>query len=111
MLRWLSWLFPITVYLLLFLLVKGFLLGLGVGVGFLLHWLLPEIDLGMGILIGVVVTGMAIHFFARLGNLAAPEVEEVEEGEGEGEEPPWSRIAVLPVDPFSSRRKRRRRRK
>jgi len=42
--------------------------GLGIGIGFLLHWLFPAIDLGMAVLIGVVASGWAIHFFVRLYN-------------------------------------------
>ncbi len=46
--------FTILVYLVL----KLVLLALGIGVGWLLHWLIPAIDLGLGVLIGVVATGL-----------------------------------------------------
>ncbi len=54
--------FVSTVYLI----INVALLGLGCAVGFLLHWLLPEVDLGIGVLIGVVATGFTIHFFSRI---------------------------------------------
>jgi NhaP-type Na+/H+ or K+/H+ antiporter len=38
-----------------YLLIKAVLLAIGVGIGFLLHWMLPAVDLGIGILIGRVV--------------------------------------------------------
>lgn len=42
------------------------LLGIGVGVGFVLHWLISGVDMGLAILIGVAASGMALHFFWRL---------------------------------------------
>jgi F0F1-type ATP synthase assembly protein I len=50
----------------IYLLINLGLIGLGVGIGFLLHRMLPSVDLGMGILIGVVATGFSIHYYARL---------------------------------------------
>jgi hypothetical protein len=52
--------------LLVFILINLGLIALGVGLGFLLHRLLPSVDLGMGILIAVVATGFSIHYFIRL---------------------------------------------
>ena len=49
----------------LYLVICVLLLAPGVGIGFLLHWVLPEVDLGIGILIGVVATGFSTHFFVR----------------------------------------------
>ena len=48
-------------FLFIYLLVKTFLIALGVGIGFLLHWIVPAIDVGMGVLIGVVATGFSIY--------------------------------------------------
>ena len=50
----------------IFLLITLLLLGVGLGIGSLLHWLVPAVDLGMGMLIGVVTTGLALHLLARL---------------------------------------------
>ena len=52
-----------------YLLTNLFVLGLGTGMGFLLHWILPAVDLGVGILIGVVTSSISIYFFARLSSL------------------------------------------
>jgi hypothetical protein len=43
----------------------GFLVP-GMVLGYLLHRLFPAVDLGIGILIGLVVTGLSVHFFVRL---------------------------------------------
>jgi divalent metal cation (Fe/Co/Zn/Cd) transporter len=56
----------VIVLFIVYLLIKILFLGVGIGIGFLLHWMLPAVDLGMGILIGVVATGVAVHFFIRL---------------------------------------------
>ncbi len=50
--------------------INLFLLGFGLVIGFLLHWILPAVDLGVGILIGVITTGFAANFFSRLNNLS-----------------------------------------
>ncbi len=59
--------------LLVFLLIVGVigavLLALGTGIGFLLHWLLPSVDLGIGILIGVITIGFTAQLFARISSL------------------------------------------
>jgi NhaP-type Na+/H+ or K+/H+ antiporter len=49
-----------------YLVIETLLLGMGVVVGFLLHWLWPAVDLGIAILIGVVATGFSAHFYGRL---------------------------------------------
>ena len=54
------------VTLTLYLVIKVFLLGVGSAVGFLLHWMVPAVDLGSSILIGVVATGLSVHFFGKL---------------------------------------------
>ena len=52
--------------IIVYLFIKVVLFAIGVGIGFLLHWMLPTVDLGIGILIGVVATGIAVHFFKQL---------------------------------------------
>jgi hypothetical protein len=52
--------------LLVYLLINLGLITVGVGIGFLLHRMLPSVDLGTGILIAVVATGFSIHYFIRL---------------------------------------------
>jgi hypothetical protein len=43
-------------------------IALGAGIGLLLHWALSAVDLGTGILIGVVSIGFTLHYFVRLMN-------------------------------------------
>jgi len=44
-------------FLLMVFLSMGVWMAIGLGVGFLLHWLVPAIDVGMATLIGVVTLG------------------------------------------------------
>jgi hypothetical protein len=56
-------------FLLIFGTIGTILLALGAGIGFLLHWLLPSIDLGIGMLIGVITIGFTAQLFARISSL------------------------------------------
>jgi len=56
-------------FLMIYQVILVILLGVGVGVGFVLHWLIPGVDMGLAILIGVITSGMAIHFYGRLTGL------------------------------------------
>ncbi|MFL5800309.1 MAG: hypothetical protein ACJ8CR_00915 [Roseiflexaceae bacterium] len=85
--------------------IKLLLLALGFGIGLLLHWLVPSIDLGIGVLIGVVATGFSVQFFGRITSLPLPDFGQDIEQEPELEPPP----TIVYVDPPSSRRKGRRR--
>jgi hypothetical protein len=53
-----------------FLLLYGFInigiIAVGAASGMLLHWCFPGVELGTWILIGVIATGISIHFFFRL---------------------------------------------
>ena len=46
-------------------------MAIGLGVGFLLHWLVPAIDLGMATLIGVVTLGGCFLWLSRISTLEA----------------------------------------
>lgn len=48
-----------------YLLFNVLLIALGTGIGFLLHWILPAVEIGMSILIGVVASGISLHFWIR----------------------------------------------
>ena len=54
----------------------------GIGIGLLLRWVLPSVDLGMGILIGIVSIGLSIHLLQRI--LSLGEVLGVPEGDDGG---------------------------
>ncbi len=61
-----------------YLLFNALLIALGTGIGFLLHWILPAVEIGMGILIGVFVSGISIHLwiqmYSYLGDYAEEEL-------------------------------------
>jgi hypothetical protein len=57
------------VFLLLFGTIGAVLLVLGTGLGFLLHWLMPSVDFGIGILIGVITIGFTAQLFGRISSL------------------------------------------
>lgn len=56
-------------FLLLFGIIGAVLLTLGTGLGLLLHWLMPSVDFGIGILIGVITIGFTAQLFARISSL------------------------------------------
>ncbi|HEX6607174.1 MAG TPA: hypothetical protein VF276_09700 [Chloroflexia bacterium] len=91
-------------FLVIYLVILVLLLVVGVGVGFVLHWLIPGVDMGLAVLIGVLTSGMAIHFYGRLTGL-------IEEAEPLDEEPPPGRpvsVRMYPVEQFAPRRSRKR---
>jgi len=55
--------------LLIFGAICALLLLLGTGIGFMLHWLMPSVDFGIGILIGVITIGFTAQLFARISSL------------------------------------------
>ena len=91
-------------FLTIFLLIMGVLVGFGMGVGVLVRWLMPAIDVGVGTLIGVVATGFSLLFFGRLMTLPDPYLEE-------DMEPHilW-RMTPPRMESLASRRKRQRKR-
>jgi hypothetical protein len=58
-------------FLLMVLLSMGVWMAIGLGVGFLLHRLVPAIDLGMATLIGVVTLGGCFLWLSRISTLDA----------------------------------------
>ena len=62
--------------LFLYLLFNTLLIALGIGIGFLLHWILPAVEIGMSILIGVVASGISLHFGIQLNSFLGDYVEE-----------------------------------
>src|SRR5262250_2707982 len=58
-------------FLLMVLLSMGVWITIGLGAGFLLHWLIPAIDPGMGTLIGVVTLGGCFLWLSRISTLEA----------------------------------------
>ena len=58
-------------FLLMVFLSMGVWMAIGLGVGVLLHWLVPAIDLGMATLIGVVTLGGCFLWLSRISTLDA----------------------------------------
>ena len=58
-------------FLIMVLLSMGVWMAIGLGVGFLLHRLVPTIDLGMATLIGVVTLGGCFLWLSRISTLEA----------------------------------------
>jgi hypothetical protein len=91
-------------FLMMTLLSMGVWIAVGLGVGFVLHRLVPAIDVGMGTLIGVVALGGCFLWLSRISTLEALySHDDIEESDAT-----WS--TRLQVEPRPSRRKRRRRR-
>lgn len=90
--------------LILFLLILTLLCVPGLGIGFLLHWTIPAIDLGTGTLIGVVAVSASAYFFLQVMAL-------LEKTHAEQLEANWSetgRNVLESMRPGGSRRSQRR---
>ena len=80
-------------------LLLGGVVGGGLGIGVLLHWVVPAIDVGMGTLSGMVAMGVALVSFGYIMTLAEP-LEAVEEASpAVWRLTPLSRAARLPRRP------------
>jgi hypothetical protein len=79
-------------------------IAVGLGVGFLLHGLIPSIDLGMGTLIGVVTLGGCFLWLSRISTLEALYGDD----DIEPSDSRWS--TTSPAESRPARRKHRRRR-
>lgn len=55
----------LLVIVLVYLVILLVIVGLGTGIGFLLHWVMPAVELGIGIVIGVLATGFCLDLVAR----------------------------------------------
>ena len=82
-------------------LLLGGICGCGLGLGLLLHWLIPAIDHGTATLCGLVATGVALLAFGQLMTLAEPL-------EAEDASPPVWRLRSLPRPSRATRRPRKR---
>ena len=95
---------PVLGLLALYILVNLGVLASGVGIGLVFRWMLPSVGLGTGILIGVVSTGLSVHYFLRI--MSFIEYFDLTRDEDDDFLPP---IQVYSVEPTRSVRKRKRR--
>jgi hypothetical protein len=91
-------------FLLMVFLSMGVWMAIGLGVGFLLHRLVPAIDLGMATLIGVVTLGGCFLWLSRISTLEALYGHD----DSEWSDSTWS--TTPQAESRSARRKRQRRR-
>jgi hypothetical protein len=85
----------------MYLIIKIILLCISIGIGFLLHWIMPSIDLGIGILIGVISTGISAYTFVKITEATESYLNEEEEAE-------TPRLRIYPIEPFVGTRRKRR---
>ena len=91
-------------FLLMALVSMAVWVAIGLGVGCLLHWLVPAIDLGMATLIGVVTLGGCFLWLSRISTLEALYGhDDIDQSDSM-----WS--TTPEAEPRPSQRKRRRRR-
>lgn len=93
---------PVLGMFFIYLIFNLGLIAFGVAIGFLLHWILPSVDLGTSILIAVVATGFSIHYFIRL--LKFSEYLDLPRSEEDDDLPP---IWVYPASTRSARKRKR----
>ncbi len=60
----------IIALILLYAVVQALLLGIAVGIGFLLHWLIPGVNIGIGILVGLISTIASAYLFVQTMKLS-----------------------------------------
>ena len=63
--------------LIFYLLINVLMIALGIGIGFVLHWILPAVEIGVSILIGVVASGISLYFAIRIYNYLGDYADEV----------------------------------
>lgn len=90
---------------------QALLVGLAVAVGFLLHWLIPAIDLQTAVLVGVASTIASVYVFIQFLKSAPILVESSDETEDADEEEEDSSTLHVALRPLGSRRQRRKKRK
>ncbi len=88
----------------IFLAISLLLIGFGVGVGALLHWIMPSISLGIGVLVGVAAGSVALITIGRLPVWEMPEEAAAETSDG-------SRATVYNLAAVPARRRGRRKSK
>jgi hypothetical protein len=102
-------------------LVQAVLLVLGVGIGFLLYWIIPGLGIGTAILVGAICAISSGHLLVLFVQIApglrlhaaldACNREDVDEDEDEDDDDDFEDVEVRAVPPRSRTRQGRRRRR
>jgi hypothetical protein len=58
----------------IFVIILSAIVGLGLLIGCILNWIVPSIDLGSGAIMGVLATGLSLHFGVRLLKLSGEDL-------------------------------------
>ena len=75
----LSFLVYVGFQFIIFIFINALLLSIGIGIGFLLNWMLPSIDIRIGSLIGVISAGISFYYYLRVASSIKSYLDEVEE--------------------------------
>ncbi len=94
----------VLILLLILLAMVALLLGLSIGVAFLLHWLIPAVALDMALLIAVIAVGLTMLTFAYVSTAMVAGRDPLDGDEEIGARP----IIVLDPDLPLPRRRRKR---
>jgi len=91
----------VVTLLVVVLVLLVFLLGLSIGVAFLLHWLLPAVPLEMALLVSVIAVGQVMLMAGRIfGTMPGPDTQ--------AEDEPVRPIVILDRDIPLPRQRRKR---
>jgi len=96
----------ILFFLLVWGIVVAVLLASGTGVGWLLHWLIPDVSLGNAILTGVVTSCFAVFFIQKVLFFSIAEKQrsgELDEEDDEGEEEERNETDIKAIPKSSDR--------
>ncbi len=88
-------------------LLLAILLMIGIGLGFLLSWMLPDLSFETSVLIAVVSVNATLYFFLKLLTQAEKAIDNVEGSDTKGNRP----IFVLPDFPLHTPRQPRKKRR
>jgi hypothetical protein len=100
----LPFVFIFLVSLLAVTLIAAVILGFGIAISYALRWKWPGIDFGMGILIGVVISSLALYYFFRILRLldaipmpADPRMDDDDDDDDDDDEPPIKYVVQAPL--------------
>jgi len=91
------------------LVIASMLLGSGIGIAYLLRWIMPSVDLGMGMLIGVLTIAISAYFVGKITNSIRENDVIYIGGDEEDDEDDGPKASVYPFRRNRSSKSKRRR--